>query len=154
MITGGKYVLSTDNLDSSLQRKKELLLNDVETFGSKKTNKLRKVNQGFNIGLTVAGLTCTALTTVLGVIDNPKYDQGWIKFGVAFSGAIAVASQAASREFRLRGKAGEYIKSEVERTILESKIKRANDLDELKLLEDEFDTLQRDVAKIELETNN
>lgn len=146
-------MLSTDGLDLPFESKKKFLLTDVEAFGDKKTKKLRKVNQGFNIGLTVAGLTCTALTTVLGVIDNPKYDQGWIKFGVAFSGAIAVASQAASREFRLRGKAGEYIKSEAERTILESKIRRANNLEELKLLEDEFDKLQRDVGEIELENN-
>jgi len=150
MITGGKYLLSTDSLDLSLQTKKGLLLNDIETFGNKKTKKLRKVNQGFNIGLTVAGLTCTALTTVLGVIDNPKYDQGWIKFGVALSGAIAVASQAASREFRLRGKAGEYIQSESERTILEYKIQRANDLEELKLLENEFGRCVADGQKTAL----
>ena len=102
-------MLNTDSPNLSYQAKKDFLLDDIETFGSKKTKKLHKVNQGFHIGFTVAGLTCTALTTVLGVMDNPKYNQGWIKSEVAVFGAITVASQAANREFRLKDKVGEYI---------------------------------------------
>ena len=144
---------SSDNLNPSLRTKKNVLLADVQSYGTQKTNRLSKVNQGFNIAFTVAGLTCTALATVLGVIDNPNHD-GWIKFGVAFTGAAAVASQSASREFRVRARAGYYIEAEARRAILESRIKRATEQKELESLENEFDGLQKDVAKIEKQVND
>lgn len=138
----------TGVLDSLTKEKKNILLKELNNFGSKKTQRLSKVNQGFNIVLTVTGLTFTALTTVLGVVDNPKMGD-LIKFGVAFTGATAVAAQAASREFRIKGKAGKYIAAEAERTILVSRTNRATTSTEIKDLENELDKLMRHVGEIE-----
>lgn len=147
--TGALNLLAdTSKSDSLTEKKKNLLQKELDYFGSEKTQKLSKVNQNFNIGLTVTGLTFTALTTILGVIDNPKIG-GLIKFGVAFTGATAVAAQAASREFRVKGKAGKYIAAEAERTILVSRTNRATTSTEIKNLENEFDKLIRYVGQIE-----
>jgi len=144
--------LSIDSIASNLLIKKrgDLLLKDLEYFGKEKTKKLSKVNQSLNIILTVTGITFTALTSILGVgiIDNSKIGD-LLKISLAFTGSAAVASQAASREFRLKGKAGKYMAAEAERTVLISKTGRATTLTDIESVENAFDELRRNVGKIE-----
>lgn len=137
-----------NNSIQSLKKKKDDLLKEANKLGTTKVERLRRVNQGWNIGLTVAGITCTLLTTTLGVIEVPKHE--WlVKFGVALTGAGAVATQTANREFRVRGKAGEYAGAEAELSILRYKIPRVTDEASLKGLEEELHKLRRAIAVIE-----
>lgn len=132
----------------SLDNKKAELLAEARKLGTTKVERLRRVNQGWNIGLTVSGITCTLLTTTLGVIEVPRLE--WlVKVGVALTGAGAVAAQTASREFRVRGKAGEYAEIEAELSILKYKIPRVIDEPNLNNLEEQLHDLRRDIAGIE-----
>ena len=144
--------MSVGDVAITLSKKKNDLLQEVNIFGDNKIVRLRRVNQGWNIGLTVNAITCTTIATALGVIDIPGY-EGWVKFGVALTGATAVATQTASREFRIKGKAGEYAETEAELSILKYKIPRAPGDNTLKDLEEDFHKLRRAVADIESQDN-
>lgn len=125
-------------------------LQEVEEFRKKRVSRLRNINHWWNITLTVAGITLTAITTVLGVIDSKEY-KDWIKFGIAFSGSVAVLSQSANKEFRVKGKAGKYAQIEADLLILEDKIKNTKDEEEIKKLYGEFYTAIKSIGQIECE---
>ncbi len=66
-----------------LKKKKENLKAEVRNFRSQKISKVRTINHWWNISLTVAGITLTLVTTVLGVVETETKD--WIKFGIGLS---------------------------------------------------------------------
>jgi hypothetical protein len=126
-------------------------LKEVQEFRRKRVSRLRNINHWWNITLTVAGTTLTAVTTVLGVIDDETY-KDWIKFGIAFSGSVAVLSQSANKEFRVKGKAGKYAQVEADLLVIEHRLKNAKDDEELRNLLEEFYSAIRRVGEIECET--
>jgi phage FluMu protein Com len=132
----------------SLDGEKQALLHEIKELKKQKVSKLRTVNQGWNIGLTVSSLTLTAITTVLGVINVEGY-KGLMTFLVSFTGAAAIATQSASKELRIRGKAGDYSQVEAELVILEYKVPRAKTLEEIENLEEKLHEQVRKVAEIE-----
>jgi len=106
--------------------------------------------------LTVAGITLTAITTILGVIENEEY-KDWLKFGIALSGSVAVLSQSASKEFRVKGKAGKYAKAEADLLIIEHKTKNLDknieDDTELKKMYEDFYKAIQLIGEIEAQTD-
>lgn len=138
-------------MDNSPSEKSKVFLQEVQEFRRKRVSKLRNINHWWNISLTVAGITLTALTTILGVINDDKY-RDWIKFGIAFSGSFAVLSQAANKEFRVKGKAGKYAQVESDLLIIEHKIKNIDSDEELKQLYADFYAAIKLVGDIECET--
>jgi hypothetical protein len=135
-----------------LEKKRENLKAEVSTFRSQKISKVRTINHWWNISLTVAGITLTLLTTVLGVVENEAL-KNWIKLGIGLSGAAAVAAQSANSEFRVRRKAGEYSLMEAEAIILEHQIPYAKNETELDGLRNAYYTLRRRSAEIEASVN-
>jgi hypothetical protein len=131
--------------------KDEKFLREVQEFRRKRISRLRNINHWWNITLTVAGITLTAITTVLGVIDSQEY-KDWIKFSIAFSGSVAVLSQSANKEFRVKGKAGKYAQVEADLLVIEHKLKNVEDLVEIKNLHEEFYAVIKKVGEIECET--
>jgi hypothetical protein len=131
--------------------KTKAFLQEVESFRKNRVSKLRNINHWWNITLTVTGITLTAVTTVLGVIDNENY-KNWIKFGIVLSGSVAVLSQSASKEFRVKGKAGKYARVEAHLLVLESKLRNIQNYEELQQLQQEFHQAILDVGDIELQT--
>lgn len=136
----------------ALNKKKESFEAEVRNFRNQRIVKLRAINHWWNISLTVAGITFTLLTTVLGVVDSDAL-KVWIKFGIGFSGAVAVAAQSANSEFRVRGKAGEYTLVEAEAIILEHQIPNAENEIELKQLQNAYYSLLRRTAEAEASSN-
>ncbi|HEY9697662.1 MAG TPA: hypothetical protein V6D10_10390 [Trichocoleus sp.] len=127
----------------------------VHDFQEKRIRRLRRVNQGWNIGLTAAGITCTLLTTVLGVVDvNNDIVQGWIKVGTGTLGAVAVAAQSVANQFRLKGKAGDYTLIEAEATVLAYKVQDIKTETELQELQNDFYKLIREAAQAEAKTED
>lgn len=135
-----------------LEKKRENLKAEVSNFRSQKISKVRTINHWWNISLTVAGITLTLLTTVLGVVESETF-KNWIKFGIGLSGAAAVAAQSANSEFRVRRKAGEYSLVEAEAIILEHQIPYAKNEAELDGLRNAYYTLRRRSAEIEASVN-
>ncbi|GAA6623745.1 hypothetical protein [Scytonema sp. NUACC26] len=131
--------------------KESAFLEEVQKFRRERVSKLRIINHWWNITLTVAGITLTAVTTVLGVIDSQDY-KDLIKFGIAISGSVGVLSQSANKEFRVKGKAGEYAQVEAELLVIEQKIKNAQNGEALTKLYEEFYAIIHKVGKIECET--
>lgn len=123
----------------------------MQEFRRKRVNRLRNINHWWNITLTVAGITLTAVTTILGVINNENYKE-WIKFGIAFSGSVAVLSQSANKEFRVKGKAGKYAKIEADLLIIEHKLKSTANDEKLNKLHEDFHATIKLVGEIECET--
>ncbi|PHJ68668.1 hypothetical protein VF14_03725 [Nostoc linckia z18] len=138
--------------NETFSKKKQVLLTQVQEFRNTKISKLRGINHWWNIGLTVAGITLTSLTTVLGVIDNEAL-KVWIKIGVALSGSVAVAAQSANREFKVKGKAGEYTLIEAELKILVDKVSNIENQTDFKTLEGEYHNLLRRAAKAEAQVS-
>ncbi|BBD63596.1 hypothetical protein NIES2109_64710 (plasmid) [Nostoc sp. HK-01] len=126
-------------------------LQEVESFRKSRVSKLRNINHWWSITLTVTGITLTAVTTVLGVIDNENY-KNWIKFGIALSGSVAVLSQSANKEFRVKGKAGKYAQVEAHLLVLESKLRNIQNYEELQQLQQEFHQAILDIGDIEFQT--
>jgi len=155
-VTSSNSQLQTENslpLDQeALNKKKENFGAEVRNFRNQRIAKLRAINHWWNISLTVAGITFTLLTTVLGVVESDTF-KGWIKFGIGLSGAVAVASQSANSEFRVRGKAGEYTLVEAEVTILEHQIPNAKNETELEALQNAYYVLLRRTAEAEASSN-
>jgi hypothetical protein len=135
-----------------LNKKKENLKAEVTKFRSQRITKVRTINHWWNISLTVAGITLTLLTTVLGVVESDAL-KGWIKFAIGLSGASAVAAQSANSEFRVRRKAGEYRLVEAEAIILEHQIPHAKDETELEELRNSYYNLLRRAAEAEASSN-
>src|SRR4028119_1059440 len=133
-------------MDSTPTTKGEAFMEEVKDFREKRVSRLRNINHWWNITLTVAGITLTAVTTVLGVIDSDKYKDS-IKFGIALSGSIAVLSQSANKEFRVKGKAGEYAQVEADLLILEKKIKNTQNDEDIKELYNEFYNIIKYIGK-------
>lgn len=131
-----------------LSKRKENFKAEVRNFRSQRIAKLRSINHWWNISLTVTGITFTLLTTVLGVVEGDAL-KGLIKFGIGLSGAVAVASQSANSEFRVRRKAGEYTLVEAEAIILEHQIPNAKDEAELETLQNAYYSLLRRTAEAE-----
>lgn len=131
--------------------KDESCLREVQEFRRKRVSRLRNINHWWNITLTVAGITLTAITTVLGVVDSQEY-KDWIKFGIALSGSVAVLSQSANKEFRVKGKAGKYAQVEADLLVIEHKLKNVEDSAEIKVLHEEFYVAIKKVGEIECET--
>jgi hypothetical protein len=132
----------------ALNKRKENFKAEIRNFRNQKVSRLRIINHWWNISLTVAGITFTLLTTVLGVVENNAL-KGWIKFGIGLSGAVAVAAQSANSEFRVRGKAGEYTLVEAETIILEHQIPNAKNATELEELQNAYYSLLRRAAEAE-----
>ncbi|MTJ48219.1 hypothetical protein [Dolichospermum sp. UHCC 0259] len=66
----------------TIEGERKALLTEVTKLKKEKVSKLRTVNQGWNIGLTVSSLTLTAITTILGVIKVEEEHKNWITFFV------------------------------------------------------------------------
>ena len=132
----------------ALNKQKESFEAEVKFFRLSKISKLRVVNHWWNLSLTVAGISFTLLATVLGVVESNEL-KGWIKLGIGISGAVAVASQSANNEFRVRRKAGEYTLVEAEAIILEHQIPCAKDKSELEELRNAYYSLLRRTAEAE-----
>lgn len=137
-------------------KKGEAFLQEVQEFRRKRVSRLRNINHWWNITLTVAGITLTAITTILGVIENEEY-KDWLKFGIALSGSVAVLSQSASKEFRVKGKAGKYAKAEADLLIIEHKTKNLDknieDDTELKKLYEDFYKAIQLIGEVEAQTD-
>jgi hypothetical protein len=133
--------------------KGKAFLQEVQDFRRKRVSRLRNINHWWNITLTVAGITLTAITTILGVINNEEY-RDWVKFGIAFSGSVAVLSQSANKEFRVKGKAGRYAQVEADLLIIEHKVRNIDNDSELKQLYEEFYAAIDLVGEIECETEH
>lgn len=142
-------------LNSEQTKRLEILQTEVKEFLGSKITKLRKINHGWHIGLTAAGITCTLLTTVLGVVDSDQF-KGLIQAGTGLLGAAAVAAQSTATQFRLRGKAGEYKLIEAKSIVLAYKLRNVGDETALQELEKEFYFLIQEAAEIETRnaTNN
>ncbi|MBD2093436.1 hypothetical protein H6F67_26710 [Microcoleus sp. FACHB-1515] len=136
----------------ALNKRKENFGAEVRSFRNQRIAKLRSINHWWNISLTVTGITFTLLTTVLGVVETDAV-KGLIKLGIGLSGAVAVASQSANSEFRVRGKAGEYTLVEAEAVILEHQISHAKDETELEALQTAYYILLRRTAEAEASSN-
>ncbi len=136
----------------ALEKKRENFKAEVRDFRSQKISKVRTINHWWNISLTVAGITLTLLTTVLGVVESETF-KNWIKLGIGLSGAAAIAAQSANSEFRVRRKAGEYSLVEAEAIILEHQIPYAKNETELDGLRNAYYTLHRRTAEIEASVN-
>lgn len=135
-----------------MNKKKENLKAEVNNFRSQRISKVRAINHWWNVSLTVAGITLTLLTTVLGVVESETF-KGWIKFAIGLSGAAAVASQSANSEFRVRKKAGEYTLVEAEALILEHQVPHARNEVELDELRNAYYALLRRTAEAESSSN-
>ncbi|MDJ0677225.1 MAG: hypothetical protein QNJ36_17895 [Calothrix sp. MO_167.B42] len=135
-----------------LEKKKENFKAEVRNFRSQKISKVRTINHWWNISLTVAGITLTLVTTVLGVVESETF-RNLIKFGIGLSGALAIAAQSANSEFRVRKKAGEYSIVEAKVIILEHKIPYAKNETELNKLRDTYYELRLETAEIEASVN-
>jgi hypothetical protein len=131
-----------------LNKKKENFGAEVRSFRNQRISKLRTLNHWWNISLTVAGITFTLLTTVLGVVESDQF-KGLIKLAIGVSGAAAVAAQSANSEFRVRKKAGEYNLVEAEAIILEHQIPHAKNETELEQLRNAYYSLLRRTAEAE-----
>ncbi|NJM59323.1 MAG: hypothetical protein HC849_02545 [Oscillatoriales cyanobacterium RU_3_3] len=94
-----KELESESNSNENFYKIRNSLLIEVKNFRTLVVCRLRNVNHWWNIGLTVTGVTLTAITTILGVIDSEAL-KNWLKFGIALTGSAAVATQSAHREFR------------------------------------------------------
>ncbi|MCC5645241.1 hypothetical protein LC607_20305 [Nostoc sp. CHAB 5824] len=138
-------------MDSTPTEKGKAFLQEVQEFRRRRVSRLRNINHWWNITLTVSGITLTAVTTILGVINNETY-KDWIKFGIAFSGSVAVLSQSANKEFRVKGKAGKYAQIEADLLIIEHRLKNTENDEELKKLLEEFYAAIKYVGEIECET--
>ncbi|MFL9458549.1 MULTISPECIES: hypothetical protein [Nostocales] len=143
---------STPFNQEELTKKKENFKAEVRDFRNQRISKVRAINHWWNISLTVAGITLTLLTTVLGVVESETF-KSWIKFGIGLSGAAAIAAQSANSEFRVRRKAGEYSLVEAEAIILEHQIPYAKNETELDGLRNAYYTLRRRCAEIEASVN-
>lgn len=138
-------------MDSTPTETRNAFLQEVQEFRRKRVSRLRNINHWWNITLTVAGITLTAVTTILGVINEENY-KDWIKFGIAFSGASAVLSQSANKEFRVKGKAGRYAKVEADLLIIEHKLKNKDNNEELKDLHENFYDIIKEIGQIEYDS--
>lgn len=138
------------NSNENFSTKREALLTEVKNFRTLVVCRLRNVNHWWNIGLTVTGVTLTAITTILGVIDSEAL-KDWLKLGIAITGSAAVATQSAHREFRVRGKAGKYKQAEMDLMIIESSISSLGKETELQKLREEYYIIIKRVGEIEAE---
>lgn len=138
------------NSHENFSTRREALLTEVKNFRTLMVCRLRNVNHWWNIGLTVTGVTLTAITTILGVIDSEAL-KNWLKFGIALTGSAAVATQSAHREFRVRGKAGKYKQAEMNLMIIESSISSLGKEIELQRLREEYYIIIKRVGEIEAE---
>lgn len=138
------------NSNENFSTRREALLTEVKNFRTLMVCRLRNVNHWWNIGLTVTGVTLTAITTILGVIDSEAL-KNWLKFGIALTGSAAVATQSAHREFRVRGKAGKYKQAEMDLMIIESSISSLGKETELQRLREEYYIIIKRVGEIEAE---
>lgn len=147
---------SESNSYNNFSQRKEALLTEVNNFRTLVVCRLRTVNHWWNIGLTVTGVTLTAITTILGVIDSEAL-KDWLKFGIALTGSAAVATQSAHREFRVRGKAGKYKQAEMDLMIIESSISSLGkeiDETELQILREGYYNIIKRVGEIEAELDH
>lgn len=138
-------------MNSAPVERGQAFLQEVQEFRRKRVSRLRNINHWWNITLTVAGITLTAITTILGVIDDEAY-KDWIKFGIAFSGSVAVLSQSANKEFRVKGKAGKYAQVEADLLVIEHRLRNIQNEEELTKLLEEFYATIKQVGVIECET--
>jgi hypothetical protein len=136
------------DLTSEQKIRVENLQKEVQNFLNTKIVRLRKINHGWNIGLAAAGITCTLLTTVLGVVDGNQL-QGLIKVGTGLFGATAVAAQSTANQFRLKGKAGKYTVIEAKGIVIAHKLHNVRDEVSLQDLEDQFYELIQEAAETE-----
>lgn len=150
---GENTLEAESNSHENFSKRKKDLLKEVNNFRTLVVCRLRKVNHWWNIGLTVTGVTLTAITTILGVIDSEAL-KDWLKFGIALTGSTAVATQSAHREFRVRGKAGKYKQAETDLMIIESSLSslgKETDETELQELRKEYYNIIKRVGEIEAE---
>lgn len=136
------------DLTAEQQQRTQNLQTEVQKFLDGKIARLRKINHGWSISLTAAGITCTLLTTVLGVVDNHQF-QGLIKIGTGLFGAAAVAAQSTANQFRLKGKAGKYRVIEAKGIVVAHKLRNVTDEVTLQELENQFYELIQEAAKTE-----
>lgn len=148
-----KILEPESNYNENFSKIRESLLIEVKNFRTLVVCRLRNVNHWWNIGLTVTGVTLTAITTILGVIDSEAL-KNWLKFGIALTGSAAVATQSAHREFRVRGKAGKYKQAEMDLMIVESRIsslEKETDETELQKLREQYYNIIKRVGEVEAE---
>jgi hypothetical protein len=138
-------------VNSTPIEKAKVFLQEVEQFRKTRVSRLRNINHWWNITLTVTGITLTAVTTIMGVINDDK-SKDWIKVGIAVSGSVAVLSQSANKEFRVKGKAGKYAQVEADLLIIESKLKKIDNDEELSKLYADFYAVIELVGDIEYES--
>ncbi|WP_168642970.1 hypothetical protein, partial [Dolichospermum sp. UHCC 0259] len=82
-------------------------------------------------------------------INSRKWGESEKLLFVGFTGAAAIATQSASKELRIRGKAGDYSQVEAELIILEYQVPKAKTLEEIQTLEEKLHQQRRKIAEIE-----
>ncbi|WP_043998098.1 hypothetical protein [Microcystis aeruginosa] len=132
------------------EEEKEKLVTQVNTFRTGTIIKRKNINQGWKVGLTVSGLTLTAITSILGVVNiGDSFWKNIMAIGIGVTGAGAVATQSAGKEVGVKRKAGLYFVVDAELVILEDKIPRVRYQEELEVLRAKYYEQVREAAKIE-----
>jgi hypothetical protein len=88
------------------EEEKKKLVTQVNTFRTGTIINRKNINQGWKVGLTVSGLTLTAITSILGVVNiGDSFWKNIMAIGIGVTGAGAVATQSAGKEVGVKRKA-------------------------------------------------
>jgi hypothetical protein len=82
------------------------LTTDV-TDNYKQWKKLRRLNQGFDVGLTLSTILLTLIVTILGT-EGIKLDDNFRKGSIGILGGVIITTQSIATKFGIRKKAEGY----------------------------------------------
>jgi hypothetical protein len=123
------------------------LTTDV-TDNYKQWKKLRRLNQGFDVGLTLSTILLTLIVTILGT-EGIKLDDNFRKGSIGILGGVIITTQSIATKFGIRKKAEGYRNIEAKAIVLQNDLDIAANHDQLLEIHKKLNDLIMEAAGIE-----
>jgi hypothetical protein len=123
-------------------------LNTDVTDNYKQWKKLRRLNQGFDVGLTLSTILLTLIVTILGT-EGIKLDDNFRKGSIGIIGGFIITTQSIATKFGIRKKAEGYRNIEAKAIVLQNDLDIAANHDQLLEIHKKLNDLIMEAAAIE-----
>lgn len=127
---------ATDASSQEIQEEKDRLMTAIESEEDD-VNRLRRINQQWDIGFIVSGILLTLITTGLGAYESQENDvEKRMAFIILAIGALATSVQGLPNVFPVRARLNTFLELQSELTILKFRLNGVKDDKQLEALEE------------------
>jgi hypothetical protein len=123
-------------------------LNSDITVSYQQWKKLRRWNQGLDVGLTLSTILLTLIVTILGT-EGIKIDDNFRKGSIGIIGGVIITTQSIATKFGIRKKAEGYRNIEAKALVLQNDLDIAANQNQLLDIHKKLNDLIMEAAEIE-----